>query len=139
MSYWIKINYERKEYVIDLDRVSAFTYEPNGKLSFWLPDNGYPIVLNPQSNSEDHRTVMTYIEEVRGALFDDYWVEIPYERSKYLINLKCISAFSSETNGRITFWLPDGAIAIIINPQSQREAYQKVINYIKHATGHTLP
>jgi hypothetical protein len=139
VTYWIKISYERNEYVIDLDRVSAFAYEPNGKLSFWLPDNGFPIMLNPQGHPEAHQKVLTYIEQVRGETFENFWVEIYYERNKYLINLKSISAFSSEPNGRITFWLPDGAIAIIINPQSNKEAYQKVVNYIKHETGHTLP
>jgi hypothetical protein len=139
VTYWIKINYDRNVYVIDLNRVSAFAYEPNGKLKFWLPDNGFPIILNPQGHADAHKRVLTYIEEVKGHAFDDYWVEIFYERNKYLINLKYISAFSSESNGRITFWLPNGAIAIIISPQNSPEDYQKIINYIQQATGHSLP
>ncbi|HAZ45088.1 MAG TPA: hypothetical protein DDW76_17565 [Cyanobacteria bacterium UBA11369] len=139
MTNWIKISYERNQYVIDLDRVSAFVSEQNGTLKFWLPDSGFPIVLNPQGNPEAHQKVLAYIEQVRGQIFDDYWIEINYERNTYLVNLKCISSFASEANGRITFWLPDGAIAIIINPQSNKEDYQKVINYIQRATGHSLP
>ena len=139
MTYWIKISYERNQYVIDLDRVSAFAYEQNGTLKFWLPDSGFPIILNPQGNPDAHQKVLIYIKEVRGQTFDDYWVEVTYERNKYLVNLKCISSFECEPNGRIKFWLPDGAIAIIINPQSNREDYQKVMNYIQRATGHSLP
>jgi hypothetical protein len=139
VTYWIKISYERNQYVINLDRVSAFVYEQNGTLKFWLPDNGFPIVLNPQGNPEAHQKVLAYIKDVRGQVFDDYWVEINYERNKYLVNLKCISSFASEPNGRITFWLPDGAIPIVINPQSSKEDYQKVMNYIQRATGHYFP
>lgn len=139
MAYWIKISYDRKEYVIDLERVSAFAYEPNSRITFWLPDSAFPIVISPQAHPDAHQTLITFIEKVTGIAFEAYWVKIDYERNEYLINLKGISAFSYEQNGRITFWLPDGAIPIVINPQTNREAHEKVMNYIRQATGVSLP
>ncbi|MCL1466820.1 hypothetical protein [Argonema galeatum] len=139
MAYWIKINYERKEYVIDLDRVCTFSYELNGRITFWLPDSSFPIVINPQGHPEAHQKVLSYIQEATGHDFESYWVKIYYERNDYLINLKFISTFSCEQNGRITFWLPDNAMPIVIHPQTNLEAYEKVISYIKQITGYTLP
>lgn len=139
MAYWIKINYERKDYVIDLDRVCAFCYEPNGRIAFWLPDSAFPITINPQGYPEAHEKVSAYIQNVAGQSFDAYWVKITYERKDYAINLKGISSFCCEQNGRITFWLPEGSMPIVIHPQSNPDAYEKVIAYIKDATGYSLP
>ncbi|MFB2922293.1 hypothetical protein [Aerosakkonema funiforme] len=138
MAYWIKISYERKEYVIDLDRVCAFSYEPNSRITFWLPESAFPIVINPQGHPEAHQKVLAYIQATTGQNFESYWVKIHYERNDYLINLKYISAFQSEPNGRITFWLPDNAMPIVIHPQINREAYEKILNYIKQVTGYLL-
>lgn len=137
MAYWIRFSYERNEYVIDLDCVSAFSYETSTRIKFWLPDSAIPIVLNQQGYPEAYQKVHTYIEKVTGAAFDDYWIKILYERNEYVVNLKRISSFAFEQNGRVTFWLPDGAIAIIIHPQN-RESYQKVIDYIQKATGYSM-
>lgn len=139
VAYWIKINYERKEYVIDLDRVCAFSSDPNGRIAFWLPDSAFPIVINPQNNIDAHQKVLAYIQNVSRLSFDSYWIKITYERKDYAINLKGISVFCCEPNGRISFWLPDGANEIIIHPQSNPEAYEIVSTYIKQATGYSLP
>ncbi len=64
--YWIKIIYDRDTYVIDLSHISAFVYASNGKITFWLPDSGNPIVINPQSNPDAYQKVMTYIEQNTG-------------------------------------------------------------------------
>lgn len=140
MSYWVKISYERKEYVVNFERVSAFCYEQNGRVTFWLPDCAIPIIVNPQSNQQDYQKILEYIESVTGAgLENNYWVKIYYERNEYVINLNCISSFCFEPpNGRITFWLPDGIIPIIINPVSNPESYEKVVNHIKKTTGYYL-
>lgn len=136
MAYWVKISYERKEYVVNFERVTAFCYEKNGRVTFWLPDCAIPIVVNPQSNLEDYQKVWEYIERVTGLNFDKaYWVRISYERNEYVINLDCISSFCREPNGRITFWLPDSTIPIIIHPVSNPESYQKVVDYIHRVTG----
>jgi hypothetical protein len=136
----VKISYERKEYVVNFERVSAFCYEQNGRVTFWLPDCAIPIIVNPQSNQQDYQKILEYIESVTGAgLENNYWVKIYYERNEYVINLNCISSFCFEPpNGRITFWLPDGIIPIIINPVSNPESYEKVVNHIKKTTGYYL-
>ncbi|NDJ21225.1 hypothetical protein GS682_06145 [Nostoc sp. B(2019)] len=139
MAYWVKILYERKEYVVNFERVHAFCYERNGRVTFWLPDSAIPIVINPQSNLEDYQKVLDYLECVTDLELDHaHWVKIIYEKNEYVINLNCISSFCQEANGRITFWLPDGTIPIIINPVSNPESYQKVLQFVKKATGYSL-
>ena len=139
MAYWVKIQYQRKEYVINFDRVNTFCYENNGRLTFWLPDSFIPIVINPQSNFEDHQKILEYIEHVRGLdLENAYWVKISYNRNEYVINLTCINSFCYEPNGRITFWLPDVTSPIIINPVSNPESYQKVAKYLEKETGYSV-
>ncbi len=139
MAYWVKILYERKEYVVNFDRVNAFCYEKNGRVTFWLPDSAIPIVINPQSNLEDYQKVLDYLECVTELEIENaYWVKILYEKNEYVINLTCISSFCQESNGRITFWLPDGTIPIIINPVSNPDSYQKVLQFIQKATGYSL-
>ncbi|MBD2680446.1 MULTISPECIES: hypothetical protein [Nostoc] len=139
MTYWVKILYERKEYVVNFERVHAFCYEKNGRVTFWLPDSAIPIVINPQNNLEDYQKVLDYIECVTELKLNHaYWVKILYEKSEYVINLDCVSSFCHESNGRITFWLPDGTIPIVINPVSNPESYEKVIKYVEKATGYFL-
>lgn len=139
MAYWVKILYERKEYVINIERVNAFCYEQNGRVTFWLPDSAMPIVINPQSNIEDYQKILNYIGSVTGLELENaYWVKIIYERNEYVINLNCINSFCHESNGRITFWLPDGTIPIIINPVSNPDSYQKVMDYVHKTTGYSL-
>ncbi|MDZ7959680.1 MAG: hypothetical protein RMY34_17655 [Aulosira sp. DedQUE10] len=139
MVYWVKILYERKQYVVNFDRINAFCHEQNGRVTFWLPDCAIPIVINPQNNHQDYQKILTYIERVTGVELEDaYWVKIIYENNEYVINLNCISSFCQESNGRITFWLPDGTIPIIINPMSNPESYQKVLQYVQKATGYSL-
>ncbi|BAY75692.1 hypothetical protein NIES25_21390 [Nostoc linckia NIES-25] len=139
MTYWVKILYERKEYVVNFERVHAFCYERNGRVTFWLPDSAIPIVINPQNNLEDYQKVLDYIECVTELKLNHaYWVKIIYEKNEYVINLDCISSFCHESNGRITFWLPDGTIPIVINPVSNPESYEKVIKYVEKATGYFL-
>jgi hypothetical protein len=139
VAYWIKFSYDRKEYIVDLDRVSGFAYEPNARITFWLPDSAYPIVVNPQAHPEIHKSLLTYIQHVTEIAFESYWVKIDYESKQFLINMKKIGAFSCEPNGRITFWLPDSTVPIVIHPSTDSEAYQKIQNYIKQSTGISLP
>jgi hypothetical protein len=139
VAYWVKILYERKEYVVNFDRVNAFCYEQNGRVTFWLPDSAIPIVINPQSNLEDYQKVLQYLEKVIGLEIENaYWVKILYEKNEYVINLTCVSSFCQEPNGRITFWLPDGTIPIIINPVSNPDSYKKVLQYIQKTTGYSF-
>ncbi|MBD2500352.1 hypothetical protein [Anabaena azotica] len=139
MAYWVKIVYDRREYIINFERVNAFCYENNGRVTFWLPDSAIPIVINPQQNLEDYHKILEYLEKVAGFEVENaHWVKIIYERNEYVINLNCISSFCQEGNGRITFWLPDGTIPIIINPVSNPESYGKILDYVKKTTGYSF-
>lgn len=140
MAYWVKIHYERNEYVVNFERVTAFCHERNGRVTFWLPDCAIPIVVNSQNNLEDYQKILDYIQHVTGLGFEkSYWVKILYERNEYIINLDRISSFCHEpTNGRITFWLPDSTLPIIINPVSNPDSYQKVLEYVQNTTGYIL-
>ncbi len=138
MAYWEKILYDRNEYIVNFDRVTAFCREPNSRVTFWLPDNAIPIVINPQSNQKDYQKILEYTQNVTELREDARWVKIFYEKNEYIINLTCISSFCREPNGRVTFWLPDSTIPIIINPVSNPESYQKVVDYIEIATGYTM-
>ncbi|MEM7554965.1 MAG: hypothetical protein AAF378_12850 [Cyanobacteria bacterium P01_A01_bin.84] len=139
MAYWSKILYEKNEYVVNFERVTAFCSEPNGRVTFWLPDSAIPIIVNPQNNLEDYQKILDYITRITDLkLEQSYWVKIHYERNEYVVNLNCISSFCQEPNGRITFWLPDSSIPIIINPVSNPDSYDKVLEYIHKATGYSL-
>jgi hypothetical protein len=139
VAYWVKIIYERKQYVINFDRVNAFCYEKNGRVTFWLPDSAIPIVINPQNNGEDYQKILDYLDKVTGLEIENaYWVKISYERNEYVINLNCISSFCQEPNGRITFWLPDGTIPIVINPTNNPDSYKKVLQYVQKTTGYSF-
>ncbi len=139
MAYWVRIIYERREYIINFERVNAFCYENNGRVTFWLPDSAIPIVINPQNNLDDYHKILEYLDKVIGFEVENgHWVKIVYDRNEYVINLNCISSFCQEANGRITFWLPDGTIPIIINPISNPESYVKVLNYVQKTTGYSF-
>ncbi|GAX36254.1 hypothetical protein [Nodularia sp. NIES-3585] len=139
MAYWVKILYDRKKYIVNFDRVNTFCFEKNGRVTFWLPDCAIPIVLNPQNNLEDYQKIVEHLEYVTGLELENaQWLKIIYEQKEYIINLTCISSFSQEANGRITFWLPDITIPIIINSVSHPESYQKVLKFVQKSTGYSF-
>lgn len=63
---WVKINYDRKEFSIDLSRISFFAWEPNGRLTFCLPDSALNIVLAPHTNPHDYQKLQEYIKNTTG-------------------------------------------------------------------------
>lgn len=139
MAYWIVITYERNEYAIDLDRLGAFACSPSGKITFWLPNSAFPIVLNKQSNPDSYQQVLDYIQQVSSFSLSGSWIQINYEREEYIIDLNRISSFCHSPRGSLTFWLPDSAIPIIINEPNDPDTYQKIIEFIKRKTGHYFP
>jgi hypothetical protein len=139
VAYWIRVNYERNEYVIDLDRLSAFACAPNGKITFWLPNSSIPIIINQQTNPEGYQQVLDYVQHVSAQSLSGSWVQVSYERDEYVIDLNRISSFCHSPSGRLTFWLPDSSIPIIINEQKDPDTYLKILDYIKRKTGHLLP
>ncbi|NEP02936.1 MAG: hypothetical protein F6K58_30650 [Symploca sp. SIO2E9] len=66
------------------------------------------------------------------------WVKFTYERNTYVVDLSRISSFVITENGRLKFWLPDGRVLIIIHPQSNSEAYQKILTYVEKTTGQSM-
>jgi hypothetical protein len=141
VSYWIKINYERSTYVIDLDRISAFSSDPeNKRITFWLPNSSQPIILNPHLNTDAYIQVLEYLKKITDRnYYQKSWIKINYDRKEFSIDLNRISTFICESNGRLSFCLPDSATTIVIHPNSNAEDYQKIQDYINHTTGHSVP
>ena len=141
MAYWSKITYEKNTYIIDLDTISAFSSEPDNKrITFWLPNSSLPIILNPQGNHEAYKQILEYIKRTTDRNSRGAWIKINYDRKDFAIDMSRISSFTSEQNGRlISFCLPDSANNIILMRESNSEDYQKVQEYIKTMTGHSLP
>ena len=64
---WVKLNYDRKEFDIDLSRISSFVCEQNGRLiSFCLPDSATNIILMREGNSDDYQMIQAYIKNTTG-------------------------------------------------------------------------
>ncbi|HEY9835826.1 MAG TPA: hypothetical protein V6D27_02955 [Vampirovibrionales bacterium] len=139
MTYWVKFIYDRETYVVDLARIGAFCRSPNGKIAFWLPQSRTPVVIHPQSNTEAYQTVVNFINKTVQYSLGSHWVKIHYEREEYDVDLNRISSFCcAPGNGKISFFLPDSGMRIIIHPQSNPDDYQKVVDYIEQTTGHDL-
>lgn len=66
MAYWIKITYERNDYVIDLDRIAAFCHMSSGKVSFSLPDGNTIITVTQQNDPSGYQTILDFIEKQTG-------------------------------------------------------------------------
>ncbi len=140
MGYWIKINYDRGIYLIDLESISAFSSEvENKRITFWLPNSSLPIILSPQNNLDAYKLVLEYIKKTTERASKGWWVTINYDRKEFFIDLTKMTTFVWEPNGRLSFCLPDSAINIIINPQANVEAYQKINEFIQKTTGHSMP
>ena len=141
MAYWSKFTYEKSTYIIDLDTISAFSSElDNKRVTFWLPNSSLPIILNPQGNQEAYKQVLDYLKKTIDRNSKGSWIKINYDRKEFAIDLSRISSFICEQNGRlISFCLPDSANNIILMREGTSEDYQKVQEYIKTMTGHSLP
>jgi hypothetical protein len=66
VAYWIKLTYDRNTYVVDLDRVSAFCYTQNGRISFSILDGIVTVVINQQSDPVTYQVVMDYVQRTTG-------------------------------------------------------------------------
>ncbi|NJK73237.1 MAG: hypothetical protein HC849_34375 [Oscillatoriales cyanobacterium RU_3_3] len=140
MAHWIKFIYDKSTYIIDIETVSAFSSEPdNRRISFWLPNTNQSIVLSPTGNPDAYKQVLDYIKRTVDRNTKSSWIKINYDRKEYAIDLSRIGSFVCESNGRLTFWLPDSTNTIIITPQGNPDAYQKIQEYIKNTTGHSMP
>ncbi len=138
MSYWVKIIYDRNIYAIDLDRIGAFSASPSGKITFWLPDSKTSIVITAHSNPQAYQQIQEYINKITNYTLGNYWLKLTYDRDEYMIDLNRIGAFSLAPSGKLTFWISDSGNPIIIHPQGNAEAYQKIIDYVEKTTGYSL-
>ncbi|MDY7016049.1 MAG: hypothetical protein SVX43_21115 [Cyanobacteriota bacterium] len=134
MAYWVKIDYERKAYFIDLDRISVFICAPNGRLTFWLPASSIPIILNRQSNLEAYYKIHDYIKQLTSQSLGRTWVKLFYDRKEYIIDLDRIGSFCY-ANKKLTFWLPESSTPIVLSEQIEPEAYEKVKDFLTQKTG----
>ena len=141
MVYWSKFTYEKSTYIIDLDTISAFSSEPDNKrVTFWLPNSSLPIILNPQGNQEAYKQVLDYLKKTIDRNIKGSWIKLHYDRKEYDIDMSKISSFVCEQNGRlISFCLPDSATNIVVMREGKSDDYQKIQEYIKNITGHSLP
>ena len=142
MAYWSKFTYEKSTYIIDLDTISAFSSEPDNKrVTFWLPNSSQPIILNPQGNQEAYKQVLDYLKKTTDRNIKGLWIKLHYDRKEYDIDMSKISSFLCEQNGRlISFCLPDSATNIVVmRGEANSDDYQKIQEYIKNTTGHSLP
>ncbi|NJL00910.1 MAG: hypothetical protein HC910_10235 [Spirulinaceae cyanobacterium SM2_1_0] len=139
MAHWVKLSYERQDYVVDLDGVSAFAWTLSGRITFWLPDSALPIVINRQTNPRDYQTLLNYIDLAAASALGSTWLRLSYDRSEYAIDLSRIRSFCYTPNNKLTFWLPDSSLPIILTQQNDPEAYQKVRDFILRKTGQILP
>jgi hypothetical protein len=137
VAYWVKIDYERKTYFIDLDRISVFACAPNGRLTFWLPASSIPIILSHQSNVEDYYKIYNYIEKLTSQSLCKNWVKLFYERQEYIIDLDQIGSFCY-ANRKLTFWLPESSSPIILSEDIEPDSYEKVKYFLLGKTGKPL-
>ncbi len=64
--WWVTIDYDRHQYVIDLNRINTFTCDCSKRITFWLPNSQEAIIINPNSNPEDYCKVQEYINRTTG-------------------------------------------------------------------------
>ncbi len=139
MAYWIKINYDRETYLIDLDSISAFASGLNKRITFWLPNHGKQIIINYNNDPNNYEDILAYIQKITLHRVNNYWIKIVYDRHEYIIDLNRLTTFVCDSSQRILFWLPDSQESIIINPQTNAEAYSKILDFINQQTGYSLP
>ncbi len=71
VAFWIKLTFDRTVYIIDLDRIVAFSQTSSGRVSFGIPDENVTIVVNQQKDPDTYQTILNYVEQTTGHTFDD--------------------------------------------------------------------
>lgn len=59
-----------------------------------------------------------------------HWIQFSYERQDYLVDLTSIRFFARDASQRISFWLPDSAMPIVLMPHDHPDTYQQVLDFI---------
>jgi len=68
-----------------------------------------------------------------------HWIKITYERNTYVIDLDRVTAFCYMPSHRLSFTLLDGTTTIVVNQQTDAEAYQILLDYVEKRSGFPLP
>ncbi|MFP4299013.1 MAG: hypothetical protein ACLFT0_14405 [Spirulinaceae cyanobacterium] len=137
MGHWVKLNYERKEYIIDLDRISAFALAPNGRVTLWLPDSSIPLIFSDQAEPDEYYKILNHIDKITAHSISGTWMRLECDRKEYIINLNRISSFC-QAGHKLIFWLPDSGIDITLTAEANPEAYQKLQDFIHRITGESF-
>ncbi len=62
-AHWLNITYDRAHYLVDMGAVTAYSRAENGRITFWLPDNGQPIILHPKQDQPAYSDVAAYLAQ----------------------------------------------------------------------------
>ncbi|AMW30240.1 MULTISPECIES: hypothetical protein [Arthrospira] len=140
MAHWIKLIYERETYIIDLHSIGAFCFGLNNRLTFWLKDGNYPIVIHPKTHPETYQIILDYIKkQTAESPATGFWIKFNYDRNEYIIDLSRIQVFSCDGTQRIVFWLANTHEQVVINRHSNPGTYQRIQDYIYKTTGYSVP
>jgi hypothetical protein len=138
MAYWIKIEFERHQYVVDLDQISSFICHPQGKIAFYLPHTSDLIVINVHNRPDDYQQVKSYLYQLTHHSLLGNWIKILYERQEYIIDLQRIASFCYSKQGKISFWLSGMNNPIILTQEADPIGYDKILNFVAQKTGQSL-
>ncbi len=138
MAHWVKIPEIRQQYLIDLEQVTAFVCSKNGRLTLWLPESRLPMVLTRGGNLGTYDRILTYAYALPNPNTMTPWFKLDYERSVYIINLTKISSFCHGPGQKITFWLPDAGLPIVLTHHSNPDSYAALCQFIAQQTGQVL-
>jgi len=128
---WVKIPEHRQIYLVDLEQITAFIHGRNGRLSFWLPNSAIPIVLTQASNPDTYARIAAYTEHLLNTSEPQQWFKLNYDRSTYVVDLARGGSFCYGPGRKVTFWLPDAGLPVILTPQSNGPDYQAVCDSVK--------
>ena len=138
VAYWIKIEFERNEYVVDLDQVNTFVCHPHKKIDFYLPNTSQMIVINYYNHSEDYKKIIDYINHITDHSVVGNWIKFLYERKEYVVDLNRIASFCYSPQEKISFWLPGVNTPIILTKEADKIGYSKILNFVKDKTGQSF-
>jgi hypothetical protein len=138
VAYWIKIEFERNQYVVDLDQISTFICHHQGKIDFCLPYTSQTIVVNYHNRAEDYQEIIAYINQLTNHSLMSNWIKIFYERKEYIIDLDRVGSFCYSQRGKISFWLQGINTPIILTPETDENSYYKILNFVKEKTGQSF-
>jgi len=138
VAYWIKIEFERNEYLVDLDSISTFICHPQGKIDFYLPYTSVMIVVNYYNRPDDYYEIFSYLNQISNHSLMGHWLKFPYERKEYIIDLNRIATFCYAKQEKISFWVCGQSNPIVITKESDENTYHKLLNFIEQKTGKTF-